>query len=52
MNTKLHAVTNQNGRPLSFFMTGGGSQHAMTDAPPSSSQPSASPEHSSSGYES
>jgi len=21
MNTKLHAVTDQNGRPLSFFMT-------------------------------
>ncbi|BAK83607.1 transposase [Komagataeibacter medellinensis NBRC 3288] len=23
MNTKLHAVTDQNGRPLSFFMTAG-----------------------------
>ena len=23
MNTKLHAVTNQNGRPLDFFMTAG-----------------------------
>ena len=23
MNTKLHAVTDANGRPLSFFMTGG-----------------------------
>ncbi|GEM16303.1 hypothetical protein NBRC3293_0800 [Gluconobacter oxydans NBRC 3293] len=23
MNTKLHAITDQNGRPLSFFMTAG-----------------------------
>ncbi|GBR56252.1 hypothetical protein GCM10007872_21310 [Gluconobacter sphaericus NBRC 12467] len=23
MNTKLHAITDQNGRPLSFFITSG-----------------------------
>lgn len=30
MNTKLHAVTDQNGRPLSFFMTAG----QISDYPP------------------
>jgi len=31
MNTKLHAITDANGRPLSFFMTAGQISSAQSE---------------------
>jgi hypothetical protein len=33
MNTKLHAVTDANGRPLSFFITAGQTRNEVYRAP-------------------
>ena len=34
MNTKLHAITDANGRPLSFFMTAGQVRSVIISAQP------------------